>query len=211
MAIDEGPKGYYDEVGRYHPPTPFGYAQGGVVEYKGTSDQVPAHFDNSYVILPRVASESKLDQPELPHNLTDAPHNDKGVRWCERCVADNTNWQCPVKGCTLDYNHTNEMRVHRTGGDISREGYQKHHPAIKLDLEAGTQSDPVNHPAHYTNGPKCQCGRSIECIDITRFFSLLRGTAIKYLWRANYKGNRRQDLEKARWYIQKELDTMEDE
>ena len=67
------------------------------------------------------------------------------------------------------------------------------------------EPDMVNNPSHYT-GPV----PGIECIDVTRHFSLLRGTAIKYLWRADYKGNKRQDLEKARWYIQKELDTLED-
>ena len=67
------------------------------------------------------------------------------------------------------------------------------------------EPDMVNSPSHYT-GPV----PGIECIDVTQHFSLLRGTAIKYLWRADYKGNKRQDLEKAIWYIQKELDTLED-
>ena len=64
--------------------------------------------------------------------------------------------------------------------------------------------DVVNHPSHYT-GPV----PGIECIDVTMHFNLLRGTAIKYLWRADYKGNKVQDLKKSIWYIQKEIDSLE--
>ena len=36
----------------------------------------------------------------------------------------------------------------------------------------------------------------------------LRGNAIKYLWRADAKGSTVQDLLKAQWYIQRELDAL---
>jgi hypothetical protein len=61
-------------------------------------------------------------------------------------------------------------------------------------------SDPVNHPSHYTDVVP-----GVECIDVTEHFSFLRGNAIKYLWRAGAKGDLRQDLEKARWYIDREI------
>lgn len=61
--------------------------------------------------------------------------------------------------------------------------------------------DPVNHPKHYNNSPaKCDCGRRIECIDVTRHMNFNLGNAIKYIWRAADK-NGTQDLEKARWYL----------
>lgn len=31
------------------------------------------------------------------------------------------------------------------------------------------------------------------------------GNAIKYLWRADLKGNTLEDLEKAAWYVQREI------
>jgi len=65
-------------------------------------------------------------------------------------------------------------------------------------------SDPVNHPDHYTDVVP-----GVECIQVTEHFSFTRGNAIKYLWRAGAKGNLRQDLEKAKWYIQRELDSLE--
>lgn len=60
--------------------------------------------------------------------------------------------------------------------------------------------DPINHPAHYTQHPS-----GIECIQITEHMRFNLGNAIKYIWRADLKGSSQQDLEKAIWYIQREL------
>lgn len=62
-------------------------------------------------------------------------------------------------------------------------------------------NDPVNHPKHYTSHPS-----GIECIKITRHMGFNLGNALKYIWRADEKGNAIQDLLKARWYINDELD-----
>lgn len=68
------------------------------------------------------------------------------------------------------------------------------------------QHDPVNHPPHYTNSSaKCKCGRAIECIDVTRHLNFNIGNAIKYLWRCDLKGNSMEDLKKAIWYIEDEI------
>lgn len=61
-------------------------------------------------------------------------------------------------------------------------------------------SDMVNHPPHYTSHPS-----GIECIQITEHLGFCVGNAIKYLWRADEKGSAIQDLEKARWYIDREI------
>ena len=60
--------------------------------------------------------------------------------------------------------------------------------------------DPVNHPYHYTSHPS-----GVECIQITEHFNFCVGNAIKYIWRSNEKGNYVQDLEKAVWYLQREI------
>lgn len=66
--------------------------------------------------------------------------------------------------------------------------------------------DPVNHPAHYTSSPaRCVCGKTIECIQITRHMGFNLGNATKYLWRADLKDAPIQDLEKAIWYIRDEI------
>ena len=62
-------------------------------------------------------------------------------------------------------------------------------------------NDPVNHPEHYTSHPS-----GVECIDITQHMGFCLGNAMKYIWRADLKGNALEDLEKARFYINKEIE-----
>lgn len=61
--------------------------------------------------------------------------------------------------------------------------------------------DPVNSPNHYASG-------AVECIDAIQasmtaeqFVGYCKGNAMKYLWRFDQKGNAKQDLEKAAWYL----------
>ena len=61
-------------------------------------------------------------------------------------------------------------------------------------------ADNVNHPAHYKVG-------GIETIDFIEAKGLNYniGNVVKYLTRADHKGNRREDLAKARWYLNREI------
>jgi len=61
--------------------------------------------------------------------------------------------------------------------------------------------DPVNHPSHYCTG-KIEVIEFIE--DQGLGFHL--GNALKYICRARHKGNYLQDLEKARWFINRAID-----
>lgn len=69
-------------------------------------------------------------------------------------------------------------------------------------------NDPVNHPSHYTSSPaKCSaCGHPIECIDVTQHSNFCIGNAQKYLWRLDLKKDSMQDIAKAIWYLEKELE-----
>ena len=60
--------------------------------------------------------------------------------------------------------------------------------------------DPVNHPAHYTDHPS-----GIECIQITEHMGFNLGNALKYIWRCDLKHDAIEDLEKAKWYIEREI------
>lgn len=63
--------------------------------------------------------------------------------------------------------------------------------------------DPVNAPHHY------QCHPSgVECITVAEHMSFCIGNAMKYLWRADYKGGV-EDLKKAAWYIDREIKRRE--
>lgn len=61
------------------------------------------------------------------------------------------------------------------------------------------QPDMVNHPPHYTAHPS-----GVECIQITEHMGFCLGNAMKYLWRADLK-NGLEDLQKAKWYIEREI------
>ena len=77
-------------------------------------------------------------------------------------------------------------------------------------------ADSVNHPTHYNSHPS-----GIECIDVARHFPFNIGNVIKYLWRAGLKPlsdmgasdaterARLQDLKKARWYLDDEIQQLE--
>ena len=65
----------------------------------------------------------------------------------------------------------------------------------------------VDHPSHYKAG-------AIEVIDVVEDRGwgegFNRGNAVKYILRAGLKDSAKeiQDLEKARWYIQREIDRL---
>ena len=61
--------------------------------------------------------------------------------------------------------------------------------------------DVVNNPKHYTSHPS-----GIDCIQITEHMGFNLGNAIKYVWRSDLKNDAIEDLNKAIWYIQREID-----
>lgn len=63
--------------------------------------------------------------------------------------------------------------------------------------------DMVNHPAHYKVG-------GIETIDFieAKKLSYNLGNVVKYITRADHKGNRKEDLLKAQWYLNRELKNL---
>jgi len=65
------------------------------------------------------------------------------------------------------------------------------------------KSDNVNHPPHYKAG-------GIETIDFIEAKSLNYnlGNVIKYITRSDLKGNKLEDLQKAQWYLNREVQTM---
>ena len=69
-------------------------------------------------------------------------------------------------------------------------------------------NDNVNHPSHYTSG-------KIEVIDFIEDQKLdyHRGNAIKYICRAGKKDKSKEieDLEKAIWYLQREIKMLYEE
>lgn len=76
--------------------------------------------------------------------------------------------------------------------------------ASAVESEAKEEADLVNHPPHYTQHPS-----GVECIQIVEHMNFCRGNAVKYIWRAGDKGNEIEDLKKARWYLDREIERLQ--
>jgi len=61
--------------------------------------------------------------------------------------------------------------------------------------------DNVTHPAHYVSHPS-----GVECITVTEHMGFNLGNAMKYIWRADLKHDAIEDLRKARWYLDREIE-----
>lgn len=63
----------------------------------------------------------------------------------------------------------------------------------------------VDHPVHYNTHPS-----GVECIEVVRHMGFNLGNVVKYVWRDGIKdtGIPLQDLEKAAWYLNDEIERM---
>ena len=90
-------------------------------------------------------------------------------------------------------------------------GPNQFHEAVAKTVKEQLASDPVNHPKHYTQG-------GIECIDaleaatinLTGWMATLTYQIMKYMWRWNEKGKPLEDLKKARFYLDRLIQKVEE-
>jgi len=63
--------------------------------------------------------------------------------------------------------------------------------------------DNINHPLHYKSS-------KMECIEIIEAFQLNfhLGNAVKYIIRSGKKGDAKEDLNKAIWYLQRAIENL---
>ena len=71
---------------------------------------------------------------------------------------------------------------------------------VEVHFPITMEPDPVNHPEHYKTG-------GIETIDFIEAKSLgyNLGNVVKYITRSDHKGDKLQDLQKAAWYLNREI------
>lgn len=84
---------------------------------------------------------------------------------------------------------------------------------IELEMESKTEYpgnilklkgvNHVDHPPHY-----CAHPAGIEAIQVCEHMTFNIGSAMKYLFRYQLKGRPKQDLEKAVWYVRREIKRM---
>lgn len=79
----------------------------------------------------------------------------------------------------------------------------KKHRMKGADIVATHHTDMVNHPPHYKAG-------GIETIDFIEAKELgyHLGNVIKYVSRADHKGNKLEDLKKAQWYLNRAIEKL---
>jgi hypothetical protein len=84
---------------------------------------------------------------------------------------------------------------------LKGDGHKEDKELFRVDSNGNIKTpDLVNSPSHYQ-------GNGIEVIDIIEAFGLnfSLGNSIKYILRADKKGNKKQDIQKAIWYLNNEL------
>ena len=91
---------------------------------------------------------------------------------------------------------------------VYTQGYRRHPITGKAlmqgaDIVATHHTDPVNHPAHYVVG-------GVETIDFIEAKGLgyHLGNVIKYVTRADHKGQKLEDLKKAQWYLNRAIEKL---
>lgn len=82
----------------------------------------------------------------------------------------------------------------------------KYQELEKVLVQGAPPKETVNHPPHYNAHPS-----GVECIDVVEHMTFNLGNAVKYIWRADRKGNQIEDLKKAAWYVNREIERLEKE
>jgi hypothetical protein len=85
-----------------------------------------------------------------------------------------------------------------TDEQVERMAYNLGRPRMRM--QAAEPADNVNHPEHYKAG-------GIETIDFieAKQLNYHLGNVVKYISRADYKGDRKENLLKAQWYLNREI------
>ena len=96
-----------------------------------------------------------------------------------------------------------EVAVELVAQNIDEEAVQTIAEKITQTFAEPKKEDVINHPSHYTRG-------KIEVIDFIEDQQLPYhlGNVIKYIARAGYKGDKLEDLKKARWYLDRYINEV---
>jgi hypothetical protein len=78
---------------------------------------------------------------------------------------------------------------------------------VKQMWPSADSVDMVNSPPHY-NQAGIECIQAISAATDTGFKYYLQGNIMKYLWRFDYKDKPLEDLQKAKWYLDKLIEEV---
>lgn len=146
---------------------------------------------------------------------------DSSIARCEREVGSDDKVVCTGK--KIRDQIADETSPVEDFKSFMKEQYDKHKDRVDAMVDAynyiandiacthEADNDPVNHPKHY------QASNGLEAIDCIEAFvedlpgdiGYLIGNAMKYLCRFDKKGKPVEDLQKARWYIERAIKSIE--
>lgn len=89
--------------------------------------------------------------------------------------------------------------------ELNAAGTDRHSIPCKYSVVEVPTGDNVNHPKHYNTID------GIECLDVAETFNFNLGNAIKYIWRSSFKGKQLEDLKKAAFYVNREIERLKHE
>ena len=125
-------------------------------------------------------------------------------RWPKYCPTCAEKFSKPSKKDTSKTVEDSKKTEDRHIEDTNAEETIQVPTAEHMDAMYGNvEHDAVNHPSHYTRG-------KIEVIDFIEDQQLPYhlGNVIKYIARAGYKGDKMEDLKKARWYLDRYINEV---
>lgn len=125
-------------------------------------------------------------------------------------VADDEYWLYPVEELDhIDSSPDSRLTAYPIGEPYAI--YDKYKYKYKYELhdnsiEISENSDDVSHPSHYADG----WSNGAEVIDLAEHLSFCAGNVVKYVCRAGRKDPDKhvEDLEKARWYLDREIERV---
>ena len=111
--------------------------------------------------------------------------------FCEECPFENLFGSCQELTSNENIERANKYLMERANKYL-------------MEINKTIPSDNVNNPRHYNTG-------TIEVITVIEDWKLNfnLGNAIKYIGRCEHKNNKKEDIKKAIWYLERELKNIE--
>jgi len=156
------------------------------------SQQIRAYIAKHPTAKAREVADALKLIPQYVHQVV---HKMKGDAKIPTAV-DTTTQITPERIAKLAYEFTSGRdRRHPITGKRLMQG---------ADIVTTHHTDMVNHPPHYKAG-------GIETIDFIEAKALgyHLGNVVKYVSRADHKGNKLEDLKKAQWYLSRAIEKLE--
>lgn len=133
-------------------------------------------------------------------------------QWEEEDLSERQQWENQMEMADRNYRESlkedeeiayqKELEEWESLSDEALEEAKERQQELE-DLFYGVEYDNVNWPKHYNSYP------GVEVIDLTQHMNFCRGNVVKYVARAEFKGQELEDLKKAKWYLEREINRLE--